>query len=387
MQIDHFIVAPSNIAQDGLKYRRHRLLDKLEADPMTKTIYWICPARSTGNLKLLLNGTGFNQKRHHSKIIEITIDDYKNIANLQKGVHRKIFKKIFPGFDKGARKILWYTYPGFSDLAQITAWDKVIYDCSDFWGSSWIKLRGIKRIKPFIFKLMFKESEKRIAKNSDILFSTSQFLSEKLTAITGESAIVIENGVDFPEFHKSINDKMNHIPFPRIGFVGGIKNKLDFDLLYQLAITNPLVNLVLVGPKPEEKNYNLDRLLALLNVHEVGGVNYEDVPNYMKSMEVGILPYKKIAYNKAVSPLKMFEYLATGTPVVGIGVPTTQKYHQPGVYIYTANPEDFINECINAIKLRNEEDLIEQRIQAAKNHDWEEKFTKMLTIVKESLSH
>ena len=386
MLIDHYIIATSGIRQDGLKYRRHRLMDKLLQDPTTRAVYWICPTEETDMKKAFLKTKRISEIEVSARIFEIKVNDFKNMTHLIRGVNKSLFKNFIINNGKVDKKMLWYTYPGFSDISDLAVWDKIIYDCSDSWGDPWVKTTGKKRARELLVKNLIRSSEKRIAKNSDILFSTSMFLAEKLKRITGRKVIIIENGVDFDKFSSSFSliDKLSHIPSPKIGFVGGIKSKLDFELLFNFSRLNPDISLVLIGPVPPENNHSLKTLLALPNVYEVGGIDYEEVPDYMKSIDIGILPYKKIEYNEAVSPLKMFEYLASGIPVVGIGVPTTEKYQQQGVYSYTTNEKDFIEACLKNIQFKNEKNYIQDRLETAKMHDWEKKFTDMINIVKNS---
>lgn len=385
MQIDHFVVAPSGIGDDALKYRRHRLVEKLLQHPDTGKVFWISPIETGNKGELFRKEKRWRRVDQSEKLVELKINDYKNIINLQSGMTLSIFKKIVKEVSEGEKRILWFTYPGFSDLAAAAKWDRIVYDCSDSWGSTWVQPSGLKRVKPAILKKMIQLSERRVAKSSVVRFASSQFLGDKIERITGQPAVIIENGVEYNDFANAPIAELKNIPSPRLGFIGGIKSKLDFELLYKLAITAPSVQLILVGPVAKEKNESLDKLLALKNVHSLGGVKYENVPRYMKALDVGVLPYKKIEYNQAVSPLKMFEYLAAGIPVVGIGVPTTEKYQQSGVYSYAKSDLEFISECLKSIKFRNSDSLIQERQIVAKKQDWEEKLSLMVHLAKDPL--
>ncbi len=86
------------------------------------------------------------------------------------------------------------------------------------------------------------------------------------------------------------------------------------------------------------------------------------------------MPYKNIAYNRAVSPLKMFEYMAAEIPVVGCGLPTTDKYQEPGVYYHTdCKAEAFIQACEQALQLKDKEIYRLKRIRRAQENDWQTK--------------
>lgn len=67
----------------------------------------------------------------------------------------------------------------------------------------------------------------------------------------------------------------------------------------------------------------------------------------MQLVDIGIMPYKNSPYNDAVFPLKLFEFLAAGKPVVGCNLSSTSKIKRPFVYEYVegSDPADFIAAC------------------------------------------
>lgn len=385
MQIDYFVVAPFAIGEDGVKSRREQLVKKLIQYPDTASVFWICPVETGNKGEIFRKEKRWRRIEHSDKLVEIKINDYKNILNLQHGMMLSGFKKLLKNIGEGEKKVLWFTYPGYSDLSEAAKWDRIIYDCSDLWGSNWIHTKRWKKVEQGFFKKMLHLSEKRVAINSEVHFASSKFLGEKIEKMNGQPVTIIENGVAFNDFADAPAAKLKMVPSPRLGFVGGVKSGVNIELLYKLAITAPSVQIVLVGPMSSEKNESIEKLLKLENVHKLSGVKYEDVPRYMKAMDVGLLPYKNVDSNHFANPVEMFEYLATGIPVVGIGVPATEKYHQLGVYTYTKSDLEFISECLKNIKYRKSESLIQERLKVAKKQDWEEKLSLMIHLAKDSL--
>lgn len=383
MLIDYYIVASSSFYGDKLKYRRHRLVDRLLKKSSTRKIYWVHAINDfTKSKSILKNRLIVNEI--NGKLVEIGLVDFKNFLSYQSRFNKSIVDIVNDGKKNKVKNVLWYTCPAFSGLSDYNIWDRVVYDCSDSWGNPWGKLKGIRKLET-IRNSMIKNSEKRVAKNSEVLFSTSNFLGEKIKRISDKDVMVIENGVDYLKFDVDASERLFEIPSPRVGFVGGLKNKIDFEVLYKLATKMPDYNIVLVGPNFAKDSNEFNTLVELPNVYNIGPVDYDEVPYYIQALDIGVLPYKKIEYNKAVSPLKLFEYLATGIPVVGYGVPTTEKYNEEGVYYYTYTHEEFIDACIKSSNQKSTENLVYRRKELAKENDWENKLNTMIDTVLEKL--
>ena len=84
--------------------------------------------------------------------------------------------------------------------------------------------------------------------------------------------------------------------------------------------------MVLVGPAREATEEALGRLARLGNVHWLGAVSYDELPRYVAAFDVALIPYLTNAYTRSCFPLKTFEYLAAGKPVVASGLPELQGW-------------------------------------------------------------
>jgi len=120
---------------------------------------------------------------------------------------------------------------------------------------------------------------------------------------------------------------MTDLPRPVLGVIGGINAKLDLTLLAKLAERRPVWSLALVGPL----SYGLDdgqvtRLRALRNVHFLGPVPPERVPATIAACDVCLIPYRLNEQTRHVNPLKVYEYLAAGKPVVGTALPELGQF-------------------------------------------------------------
>jgi glycosyltransferase involved in cell wall biosynthesis len=109
-----------------------------------------------------------------------------------------------------------------------------------------------------------------------------------------------------------------------------------------------------------------------------GPVPYADVPGIVAAFDVGLIPYVSNAYTRSCFPLKLYEYLAAGKPVVASGLPELAGM-EPDV-VLAGEPASFV-EAVGAALERDEmADRIRRREIAARN-SWEAKTERLLDLV------
>jgi glycosyltransferase involved in cell wall biosynthesis len=128
---------------------------------------------------------------------------------------------------------------------------------------------------------------------------------------------------------------------PRVGFVGAISSyKVDFELLRQLAEANPWWSFVLIGSVGEGDPCTESSLLkGLDNLHLLGSRSYDDLPAYMASFDVALIPAPINSYTRSMFPMKFFEYLAAGVPVVATPLPALVEFSE--FHLQASTPEQF----------------------------------------------
>jgi glycosyltransferase involved in cell wall biosynthesis len=112
-------------------------------------------------------------------------------------------------------------------------------------------------------------------------------------------------------------------PGPRLGFIGAVSSyKLDLALLLRLANHRPDSQLVLIGRAGEgDPATDLSGLKGLANVHLLGPRPYSQLPAYLRGFDLALLPCPINAYTRSMFPMKFFEYVAAGVPVVATALP------------------------------------------------------------------
>lgn len=382
----HIIVATGVWGQDQLRYRRHRLAGFLKNDPGTQEVIWLCPApRRQGPVHSNLA----------SGISQWTVQDWLPQKMFRFGRYVDAFykRKLHPVLSHiqplsgQYRFYLWYTFPGFPVLADLFPWTRVIYDCSDLWTSP---IGGRQSLVTLFRQLVVAKAEQRIISKADPIFCTSDYLRDqvikKVEAGTKQSVFTFENGVEFDLFSGKIraeNVLPENFKGTVLGYVGGIKPKLDFRLIQQVAEKKRQWLFLLVGPDGTGSSGEFQQLLNEENILWIGSVPPADVPRYMNLIDIGIMPYKPSPYNEAVFPLKLFEFLAAGKPAVGVHLPSTKKYAEEAVYVPldSGDPELLIRACERLADVKNQETARNRRIELAKTKNWHQIFQKMWDLV------
>jgi len=160
----------------------------------------------------------------------------------------------------------------------------------------------------------------------DVVFATSRRLVEGL-ASRRPDAIYLPNGVAdaFLAPAGAPPEWLSRHARPRVVFVGKLDAWVDFAAIARVGEHLPRASLLVVGPgTPAKRDYPP-------NVHFTGPVPYEQLPALLAACDVGIVPFIKNELTHAVSPLKLFEYLATGLPVVATRLDEMEATASPAV--------------------------------------------------------
>ena len=116
------------------------------------------------------------------------------------------------------------------------------------------------------------------------------------------------------------------IPGPRIGLVGTLNARVDWELVDGLAALRPDWSLLLAGPRSRLEDPAALRALARENVHELGARPAAEVPALLAALDAAIVPYRvDDAFNVRSTPLKTLEFLAAGLPVVATPIPAHRR--------------------------------------------------------------
>ena len=167
-------------------------------------------------------------------------------------------------------------------------------------------------------------TEAALIARADLVFISSKKILERKGPLNPRS-ILIPNGVDFEAYvtPTAEPDDLAHIPHPRMGYIGWIKEQLDLRLVLALASGHPSWSFVFIGPvrTQGEDADTFASLSELDNVYVLGNRPHAVLPGYFQHMDVILMPYRVDEYTRYIDPLKLQQGLAAGRPIVSTPVP------------------------------------------------------------------
>ncbi len=272
--------------------------------------------------------------------------------------------------------ILWIFLPTAFCLADRLKNKLTIYHCVDEYAENPLVRRNI------IIKM-----ENELIKKADIVFTTSNPLYESKRN-KNINTYLFTNVADcgsFISYKGDISDRLKSINHPLIGFVGNITAyKVDFALLEFLAKKRPNWNIVLVGPVGRgDPNTNVDRLKKINNIHFIGEVRNHLLPAYIKAFDVCLIPFKLNKTTRNSFPLKFFEYLACGKPVVSTGIDSLKEFE--GYCKLADNREEYLISIESFLRNDSKEEQ-DRRIDFARKNSWETRMEEISKVIEKHLA-
>ena len=187
--------------------------------------------------------------------------------------------------------------------------------------------------------------------------------------------INVGNVADVAHFSKAndiatkLPDDIANLPNPVIGFFGAISSfKIDYNLIKVTANKFPGGSIVLIGPIREAAGSKSEKLPLEKNIVYMGTKNYSSLPAYLKGFDICIIPYVESEYTEHVFPLKFFEYLSSGKPIVATQLQSLEDFRD--LYYSAKNESEWIEKIESAVS-ENDKKLQEQRKRASLENSWE----------------
>lgn len=262
--------------------------------------------------------------------------------------------------------VAWYYTPmalSFSDHLTPSA---VVYDCMD-------ELSAFQGAPPTLI-----DEERRLFERANVVFvGGASLYGAKRTQHA--NAHLFPSSIDYPHFaaaRTKLQDPADQatIPHPRIGFYGVLDERLDRDLLREVAALYPEWHFVLIGPVVKIREADLPRAH---NLHYLGHKSYQDLPAYLGNWEVAMLPFALNSSTRFISPTKTPEYLAGGRPVVSTPIADVIKpYADMGMVYIAATAKEFATAIQQAVESADEEWLTRVDAYLAEN-SWDKTFEAM----------
>ena len=264
--------------------------------------------------------------------------------------------------------VRWYYTPmmlGFSRHLEAAC---TVYDCMD-------ELANFKFAPPELTIL-----ERELMAAADVVFTGGYSLWEAKRD-RHPNIHPFPSSVDSAHFAKArrLRDQPHDqakLPGPRLGFYGVIDERMDLDLLAELADARPDWSLVILGPVAKIDPASLP---VRPNLHYLGGRAYDELPRYLAGWDVALMPFAINESTRFISPTKTPEYLAAGRPVASTPiVDVVRHYGELQAVKIGATHAEFIAACDQALALSRERgDWLTEVDAALSALSWDETFLRM----------
>lgn len=316
-------------------------------------------------------------------------------------VDRIISRVVMPGKTllkkKWARWFLWSIrwIFGIVDVVSAVLYEKkcrklsdnvdiTIVHCLGYWKESWPKTGGVVydcmddwpafENGPIAQKI--EQQERQLLQAADTVWVVSDPLVPLLQDRYGYTgAITIRNGVDLTSYSESCPVRSKSEVKSEAIYIGTIASWFDLELFKDAALLTPDIRYTIVGPIERGLNKAIEQMPA--NVRFTGSVPYSDIPGLVGLATVGLIPFRVNPLTKSTNPLKLYEYWASGKPVVATPMPEVEAYETPGIVYIARDAEGFAKAVKEACATSLDSALIQERKKLAMQNCWEARFLTM----------
>jgi teichuronic acid biosynthesis glycosyltransferase TuaH len=354
-------------------------------------------ARRHPQMKILFLGVGRNVSRHLAKLDfgtllrspTISIQGYPNITftralrvgwerfecgmRLNQAItrtHLRILARRL-GLE---RPVLWLNPHWAVHLAGKMDESAVVYDITDDW---------ISRDQPAWLSEQVRRQDEELCRKADAVIVCSERLAGMKRPLAGEKVHLIPNGVDADHYlpvlaaSGPLPPQAAAWPKPVFGYTGTIHtDRLDVDLVHAVAAQLKQGSLVFIGPNHLPAPQRL-RLLETGRVVFHEAVAYDELPQYMRAFDVCMTPHRISPFVESLQPIKLWEYLAAGKPIVATDVAGFRDY--PDLVRLARGPEEFGRQLTAA--LNEGTALASQRQAEARMHSWQNRVDEVEDIL------
>jgi glycosyltransferase involved in cell wall biosynthesis len=262
------------------------------------------------------------------------------------------------------RPVLWSFVPQAEVLLDRFEFSQILYYTDDDYPA-----------KAGIDAESFLAAERRFAPRADVILASAPELVTRMRALNDNVfAQALEPG--------AIDAELAALPGPRIVFIGAIlAAKIDLELVIALARLRPQWSFAFVGPiGPGDPRTNVDSLRDVPNIQLLGHRPYEQLPDVLRGADATIVPYLLDGEMRSVFPMKTYEYLAAGRPVVSTPLETLEDVPE---VIKAATAEEFAARLQEAIE-GDTEALRTERSRGAQSHSWESRLDQIAVALRAS---
>jgi len=286
------------------------------------------------------------------RVLKQLLDDFVTTIN----IHKTLF---------------WYYTPMALQFSSHISPVATVFDCMD-------ELSAFQFAPPELLEL-----ETMLLSKADIVFTGGNSLYQHKKS-RHNNIHLFASSIDQDHFRKARNsiadpEDQQAIPHPRFGFAGVIDERFDIGLIDTVAARNPDWHFVLLGPVVK---IDADTLPARPNIHYLGARSYEQLPAYLSSWDIGLIPFADNASTRFISPTKTPEYLSAGLPVISTPIrDVVQTYGINGMVAIATNADEFEQCAGNILRRPGKRERMAVTDRFLARNSWDQTYYDMQNLI------
>jgi glycosyltransferase involved in cell wall biosynthesis len=292
---------------------------------------------------------------------------------------RALNKRLLPWLVRRAARrlglrdpILWAYVPQAEALFDLLDPSLVVYHCVDDLAA-----------QPGIDGASFRAAETRFAQRADLVLASAPSLAARMRTLN-HNVLDAPNVADTALFARALDDgpvdaSLDALPRPRVVFTGAVvATKLDVPLIVELARARPAWSFALVGPVGVgDPRTDVSALGGEPNIHLLGARRYAELPDVLRGADAGLIPYARNELTNGIFPMKVYEYLAGGLPVVATQLPSIADVED----VATAPDAAGLAALLDDALAHDDPARRAERSQAAEAHSWDARLEEIAAAI------
>ncbi len=262
---------------------------------------------------------------------------------------------------------LWINQHEAGHLLEAEIAPRSIYDITD----DWTKFSGNQAQLELITK-----QDSTLCKSCDhVIVCSQQLFDDKASLVDPERLHLIPNGVHVDHYEAVANMSLpvhavaQNWKKPIFGYTGTIHgDRVDVNLIASVAQSYPSATISMVGPNLLEQT-DQQKLDQFSNIVFTGPQPYSELPDIMRAFDVCVVPHLVTPFTESLNPIKLWEYLAAGKPIVSTNVAGFRDY--PDLVRVADTSADFVSRL--ALAPVESPDLPALRQKVARQHTWDQR--------------
>ena len=297
---------------------------------------------------------------------------FKITFQIDKFFYLKQLNKFINQCYPGKKIIQWVYHPDLNILVGELKYDFLVYDYQDNFNYNF---EG--KYLPEIAKI-----NHDLISKSNLVLCTAKIMYED-SKIFNNNSYYLPNGNNYQlisSFKENESNPRRNLNFdkPIIGYVGGLRNWLNFELIEYLLKNMDYCNFVFIGLIYKNFRNQVKYLEKYRNFFHLDYVPLCDLSGYLKSFKMGIIPFRINNFSVGIFPNKFFEYMAAGIPIVTTPLVELEKFKD--IIWYSESDEQFLENCKNI--LRNDtSNKLKYYSSLAEKNSWTNKAKKVNNIL------